>query len=221
MNVHRKESQISYELVSKNFENGEFAFNKSIDKNDDNENVNENSYNNNNYNNDNYNNDDKENINNNNNNNNDINNNNNNDYKSTNPSGTFSDLILLIKEIKNVEKLCLKACRILNIKLEKQNNETVDHNKQMRAEKKINYKQQKEIVKNVKVEENKNKKGHKAQELEERGENIISNDQLIIDIDDNQDNYENYDFNILYSPATEEIMMKEKKQWLDKLKIIK
>ena len=82
----------------------------------------------------------------------------------------------------------------------------VDHNKQMRAEKKINLKQQKEIVKNVKVEENKNKKGHKAQELEERGENIIYNDQLIIDIDDNQDNYENHDFNILYSPATEETL---------------
>ena len=231
LNVHRKESQISYDLVSKIFEKKEFDVNKSIDKNDDNENVNNNNYNdnnnnnyyyndNNNYNNYNYNNDDKENINNNNNNN-DINNNNNNDYKSTNPSGTFSDLILLIKEIKKVEKLCLKALRILNIKLEKQNNETVDHNKQMRAEKKTNYKQQKEIVKNVKVEENKNKKKQKAQELEERGENIIYNDQLIIDIDDNQDNYENYDFNILYSPATEEIMMKEKKQWLDKLKIIK
>ena len=76
-------------------------------------------------------------------------------------------------------------------------------------------------MKNVKVEENKNKKKQKAQELEERGENIISNDQLIIDTDNNQDNYENYDFNILYSPVTEEIMMKEKKQWLDKLKIIK
>ena len=221
--VYRKESQISYELVSKNFEKKEFDVNKSIDKNDDNKNVNnDNNYNNNNYNNDNYNNDDIENVNNNNNdNNNDINNNNNNDYKSTNPSGTFSDLILLIKEIKNVEKLCLKAFRILNIKLDKQNNEMVDHNKQMRAEKKINYKQQKEIVKKVKVEENKDKKKQKSQELEERGEDIIYNDQLIIDIDDNQDNYENHDFNILYSPVTEEIMMKEKKQWLDKLKIIK
>ena len=220
--VHKKDkSQNSYEPALKSFEMNEFIANKYVENND---NIEENiDDDNNNNNNDNINNNNIDNYNNN-----DNNINNNNDKRSPNPSGTFSDLILLIKEIKNVEKLVLKGIRILDIKAENQRKEMENKNRPIREEKKSNFEKQTEITKKIKEKENiidKKKKtfGNGNGEGVKVGEenDFIYNKKLIIDIDNNQDNNDSSDLNFLYSPTTEEIMRKEKNQWYDKLRIIK
>ena len=201
--VHKRDkSSNSYEPALKSLEMNEFNSNNYVENNDISNNKNEN--------------------------NNDNNNDNNN--RSPNPSGTFSDLILLIKEIKNVEKLVLKGIRILKIQTENQRKEMENKNRQNREEKKANFEKQTEIARNIKEKENiinKKKKtfgnGEREGEGIEVGEenNFNHNKKLIIDINNNQDDNNNSDFNFLYSPTTEEIMIKEKNQWYDKLKIIK